>query len=59
MRVLSDVIKDLHEAWGGELWVDDRLAYKNGMRLACPFPLRSLRKGAREIEGVEPENVED
>ncbi|CZR67053.1 uncharacterized protein PAC_16952 [Phialocephala subalpina] len=34
-----DALKDLHEAFGGELWQDGTLCYKDGVKISQPFKL--------------------
>lgn len=40
-----DALKDLHEAFGGELWQDGTLCYKDGVQISQPF---KLQPGAEE-----------
>lgn len=35
-----DALRDLHDAFGGELWQDGTLCYKNGVEVSQPFKLQ-------------------
>lgn len=37
LEAVREVLKDLHTAFGGELWQDGKLCYKNAVELSQPF----------------------
>ena len=60
METLKGVIKDLQNAFGGEVWVDGVLCYKDHEKVANPFPLKPLPGGfAAEKGGVREEDLDD
>lgn len=40
LRPALDALRDLHDAFGGELWQDGTLCYKNGVEVSQPFKLQ-------------------
>jgi hypothetical protein len=59
MNYPKSYIHSFQDAFGGEVYIDNVLCYKNRVQLANPFPLKPLPAGHLEIYEIELEDSVD